>query len=50
MLRDLLNLIEIYKSEANEYYEEYAHGDSTARQKAYERVINDLKQIIIDNE
>lgn len=50
MLRDVLELIKIYEEEADDYYDEFSHGDSTARQFAYKRVVEDLKQIIVNNE
>lgn len=39
-------LINKYEEEANEIYDEFMHGDSSARQEAYNNVIDDLKKII----
>lgn len=42
----LVELIEIYKEEINDYYDEFAHGDSSARQYAYKRVVEDLEKLL----
>lgn len=50
MKTDLLYLIKQYEKEAKTHYDEYAHGDSLARQEAYKKVIEDLKLIIAQND
>lgn len=42
----LVELIGIYKEEADDYYEEFFHGDSEARQCAYKRVVKDLEKLL----
>ena len=41
-------LIDKYDKEANEIYDEFMHGDSSARQEAYKNVIDDLKELLGD--
>lgn len=42
----LMELIALYKEEADDYYEEFFHGDSEARQQAYKRVVGDLEKLL----
>lgn len=50
MIRDILDLIKMYEEEVKDVYDEFSHGDSSARQNAYKRVVEDLKRIIVDHE
>ena len=42
------NLIDKYDKEASDIYDEFMHGDSSARQEAYKNVIYDLKELLGD--
>lgn len=42
----IIELISEYKEEADDYYEEFFHGDSEARQQAYKRVVGDLEKLL----
>ena len=43
---EIIKLMEKYDMEANEWYDEFSHGDSLARQNAYSIVVEDLKELL----